>query len=520
MSPWARALRCWMLTATMLGGCARVGPDFQPQQEAWSGQWSSEAVGQASEQRAQADLRQWWQVFGDPILERLIAEADANDAGVKIAGLRVMEARAQLGMALANRYPQMQQAGADAMYVHSRQSGPTTQTSRVWEYSAGVDVGWELDFWGKFARAIESADAAYFAAQANREDVLVLLHAQLAQAYYALRTAEARVRIARENARLQKRSYEITERLFKAGESDELDLQQAKTQYFGTLSSIPELERQIALSRNAVAILLGRPPGPVPELLGAPDKEGVLPRIDRAILDDVPANLLLRRPDIRAAELQIAAQSAQIGVAKADLYPSLTLVGSIGWSASSLPGTQNGLLLVGGPSVRWNIFDYGRIHNNVRVQDARLQQLIVVYQNDVRVAARQADDAASGLIKALERDEILREAAHSADRSLTLANALFREGYSDFQRVLDAQRALFAQQDAYLVNRSNAVGYLIDLYKALGGGWYTEQPLIDAATREQMQRRTDWGDLLAAPPRTPPAPFNATAIPARANGHE
>ncbi|ABF08591.1 NodT family efflux transporter outer membrane factor (OMF) lipoprotein [Cupriavidus metallidurans] len=511
MLPQGRVFRCWMLAATMLAGCARVGPDFQPQHETWSGQWTSEAIGQASEAGDQPDMRQWWQVFNDPVLEHLITEADANDAGVRIAGLRVMEARAQLGMALAGRYPQMQQAGADAMYVHSRQSGPTAQTARVWEYSAGVDVGWELDFWGKFARAIESADAAYFAAQANHENVLVLLHAQLAQTYYALRTAEARVRIARENARLQKRSYEITERLFKAGESDELDLQQAKTQYFGTLSSIPELERQIALSRNAVAILLGRPPGPIPELGEASGKEGVLPRIDRAILQDVPANLLLRRPDIRAAEFQIAAQSAQIGVAKADLYPSVTLVGSIGWSATSLPGTQNGLLLVGGPSLRWNIFDYGRIHNNVRVQDARLQQLILTYQNDVRVAAREADDAASGLLKALEREEILREAAYSAERSLTLANTLFKEGYSDFQRVLDAQRALFAQQDAYLVNRSNAVGYLIDLYKALGGGWYSEQPLVDPATRDQMRQRTDWGDLLDEPPRTPPTSNNTTA---------
>jgi NodT family efflux transporter outer membrane factor (OMF) lipoprotein len=509
-----------MVTATMLGGCAHVGPDFQPQHEQWSGQWSSEAITQASDQQAQPDMRQWWQVFGDPVLERLIAEADANDAGVKVAGLRVMEARAQLGMALAGRYPQQQQVTADAMHIRSRQSGPTAQASRVWEYSAGVNVGWELDFWGKFARAIESADAAYFASLANREDVLVLLHAQLAQAYYALRTAEARVRIARENAQLQKRSFEITERLFKAGESDELDLQQAKTQYLGTLSSIPELERQIALSHNAVAILLGRPPGPLPELAQAQGRVGILPRIDRAILQDVPANLLLRRPDIRAAELQIAAQSAQIGVAKADLYPSLTLVGSIGWSANSLPGTQNGLLLVAGPSLKWNIFDYGRIHNNVRVQDARLQQLIVMYQNDVRVAAREADDAASSLIKALEREDILRDAARSAERSLTLANTQFKEGYSDFQRVLDAQRALFAQQDGYLVNRSNAVGYLIDLYKSLGGGWYTEQPLVDAATRDQMKRRTDWGDLLEEPPRAPSAPIKPIVTPQGANGHE
>ncbi|GJG94226.1 efflux transporter outer membrane subunit [Cupriavidus pauculus] len=492
----APPVRAWLALAALLGGCARVGPDFQPQNEAWSAGWHSDAVDQASTRRAAPDLRQWWQVFGDPVLEALMAQADAGNADVRVAGLRVMEARAQLGIALAGRYPQMQQASASAMYVNSRQSGPTAQTARLWEYSAGVDVGWELDFWGRFARAIESADGAYFAAQANREAVLVLLHAQLATTYFAVRTAEARLRIARENARLQHRSFEITERLFKGGESDELDFQQARTQYLGTLSSVPELENQIGQARNALVILLGRPPGPLPELDGAPERAGQLPLIDRAVLQDVPASLLLRRPDIRAAEWRIAAQSAQIGVARADLYPSVSLMGSIGWSATSLPGTQNGLLLVGGPSVRWNIFDYGRIVNNVRVQDARLQQLIVDYQAAVRQAAREADDAASGLAKALQRERILGEAAQSAERSLSLANTLFREGYSDFQRVLDAQRALFAQQDGYLVNRGNAVNYLIALYKALGGGWDTSAPLLDAATRTQMQQRTDWGDLL------------------------
>jgi outer membrane protein TolC len=139
----------------------------------------------------------------------------------------------------------------------------------------------------------------------------------------------------------------------------------------------------------------------------------------------------------------------------------------------------------------------------VRVQDARLQQLIVAYQDSVRQAAREADDAASGLVRALQRDAILRDAAYAAQRSLALANALFREGYSDFQRVLDAQRALFSQQDTYLLNRGDAVNFLIALYKALGGGWYTAQPLVDDATREQMRKRVSWGDLLDEAPRAP-----------------
>ena len=154
------------------------------------------------------------------------------------------------------------------------------------------------------------------------------------------------------------------------------------------------------------------------------------------------------------------------------------------------------------------MFDHGRIVNNVRVQDARLQQLTVGYQNIVREAAREADDTATALIAGLQRDRILNDAQGAARRSLKLANTIYREGYSDFQRVLDAQRALFAQQDAYIVNRSNAAGSLIALYKALGGGWYTEQPLVDSATRAQMQQRTDWGDLL----NEPDAP-SAAAIP-------
>jgi len=499
MWPHTRANLVLLIGALWLSGCARVGPDFQPQHEAWTEHWSTPALEQASEPLSQPDARKWWQVFADPTLEHLIAEADAHNAGVQIAGLRVMEARAQLGIAQSGRYPQAQVASGDLLYRDRRESGgQNPQRKSFWQYSAGFDVGWELDFWGRFSRAIESADAAWFGAKANYEDALVLLHAQMAETYYALRTAEARLRIARDNARLQKRSYEITEKLFKSGETDELDFQQAKTQYLSTLSSIPDLESQIMRAHNALAVLIGQPPGPLPELA---QNEGVVPLIDRAVLQDVPANLLLRRPDIRAAEQQVAAQSALIGVAEADLYPSVTLLGSIVWSAGSLEGIPNGLTLIGGPSLRWNVFDHGAIKNNVRVQDARLQQLIVAYQDDVRQAAREADDAASGLTKALERDAILRDAELAAKRSLALANALYREGYSDFQRVLDAQRALSTQQDTYLVNRSNAVSDLIALYKALGGGWYSEQPLVDPASRQQMQKRTDWGDLLDQPGR-------------------
>ncbi|WP_267225945.1 TolC family protein [Dyella silvae] len=516
--------RLGLACVACLTGCVMVGPDFHPQHEEWVEHWDDPVFEKAISQQSQPDFSQWWHVFGDQNLERLMTEADAHNANLKIAGLRVLEARAQLGIAQSGRYPQVQQIGGDALYTKSKHSGGGgANSSGSWQYGVGFDIGWELDFWGRFRRAIEAANASYFASQANHDAVLVLLHAQVADTYFTMRTAEARLKIARENAALQKRSLEITDALFKSGQTDELDLQQAKTQYLSTLSTIPNFESQITLAQHALSTLIGRPPGPLPELNEQPGKEGVIPLVDRAVLQDVPANLLLRRPDVRAAELYMASQSALIGVAKADLYPTVTLLGTLAWSASSSSGTPSSILsasevagspsklaLAVGPSVTWNVFDHGRIVNNVRVQDARLQQLTVAYQDTVRQAAREADDAATGLIAALQRDSALFDAEKAASRSLSLANTVYREGYSDFERVLDAQRALAAQQDAYVVNRSNAVGSLIALYKAVGGGWHTEQPMIDPATREQMEQRTNWGDLIKeesnAPSTTVPTP--------------
>ncbi|RON57710.1 efflux transporter outer membrane subunit [Pseudomonas frederiksbergensis] len=509
-------IRSGPLLLLVLGfsGCARVGPDFQPPGEEWVKHWSTPALEHASERGESPDLRQWWQVFNDPVLDQLITDADAHNSSLKIAGLRVMEARAQLGIAQAGRYPQLQQANVDLLYAERRQySGSNPKNSSFWQFSEGFDVGWELDFWGRFSRAIESSDASYFAAQANYEDVLVLLRAQVADTYFSLRTTEARLRVARDNTRQQKRSLEITRKLFNSGQTAELDLQQAKTQYLGTLASIPNLEDQLHRTRNALAVLTGQAPGELPQVT---DNEELIPLLDRAVLQDVPANLLLRRPDVRAAELNVAAQSALIGVAVSDFYPSLTLLGSIVWTASSVGGTPNNLDFVGGPSLRWNLFDHGQISNNVRVQDARLQQLIESYRDTVRQAAREADDAAGGLSKSLERERILRQAEVAAKRSLVLARAQYTEGFSDFQRVLDAQRALLEQQDNYLISRSNAVSNLIALYKALGGGWYAAQPIVDRATQKQMEKRTDWGDLLDEPAATQPA----FPLPDKVNNHE
>lgn len=496
--------RCYGLGLLMiLAGCTQVGPDFEKPQDPWLDSWNTPLLEQAGRFAPAPDLQQWWRVFGDPTLEGLIAEADANNTNLRVAGLRIAEARAQLAIVQTGRYPQLQQLNAQSLYLKQDQSGTSTARDSVfWQSSVGFDIGWEIDFWGRFSRAIESADAVYFASQANYADAMLLMRAQVADTYFALRTAEARLDIAQENAKRQERSLQITERLFRHGENDELDWQQARTQYLATLATIPEFENQLNALRNVLCSLLGRPPGPLPELQA---RHGQLPLPDRAVLQDVPASLLQRRPDIRVAEQAVAAQSALVGVAEADLYPQLSLLGSIGWTFLSTSHLPNTFDLVAGPSLIWNPFDYGRRKNAVRVEDARLQQLIELYHQSVREAAHEADDAASGLVRSLQSASIRQDASQAAQRSLALASSQYQEGFADFQRVLDAQQLLLQQQDGYLVSRGNAVSSLVSLYKALGGGWDNKRKPIDPGTRQKMQNRTDWGDLLDDPAPTDPA---------------
>jgi NodT family efflux transporter outer membrane factor (OMF) lipoprotein len=368
--------------------------------------------------------------------------------------------------------------------------------------SAGFQAGWELDFWGKFKRGIEAADAGYFASIAQYDDLQVLMAAQVASQYCLIRTVEARLVIARENAALQKRSLEIAERLFKGGDESELDVQQATAQYLATLATVPALEGAQRQAENALAALLARAPGPLPEMAA---QSYVIPQAPLGVIVDIPADLLRRRPDVRAAELQMAAQSALIGVSKADLYPSISLLGSVGVSASSTSASKLSWGL--GPSVVWNVFNRGRLRNAVLVQDARFQQLYEQYQDTVLRAAREIDDAAIDFFKTGEQILLLIESVKAARRSVEIANIQYREGLADFERVLDSQRTLFGQQDILVTNRGSLTQNLISLYKAMGGGWEQgrTRPVLDDATRETMGQRSKWKGILDAPLPAPGA---------------
>jgi NodT family efflux transporter outer membrane factor (OMF) lipoprotein len=334
--------------------------------------------------------------------------------------------------------------------------------------------------------------------------------AQVAALYCSIRTVEARLVIARENAALQKRSLEITERLFKGGSESELDVQQAKAQYLGTLSTIPQLEGGLRQTQNALSTLLARAPGPLPEMAAGKD---VIPQAELAVIVDMPADLLRRRPDVRAAEMQLAAQSALIGVSVADLYPSISLLGSLGLSDTSLRGSPRVLSWALGPSLVWNVFDHGRLTNTVLLQDARFQQLYEQYQDAVLRAAREVDDAAVGFAKTGEQIALLADAVKAAQRSLDIATIQYREGLTDFQRVLDSQRTFFSQQELLVTSRGNLTQSLIALYKAMGGGWEQgrSRPVLDDVTRETMEQRSDWKGMLAAPLPAPGADAQPTS---------
>jgi NodT family efflux transporter outer membrane factor (OMF) lipoprotein len=476
-----------------------VGPDFQRPDVPWLETWrggSPELTAAIEPSVPAAPQDEWWQVFNDPALSQVVAEAQRSNPSVRLAGTRIMEARAQLGIAGSGLYPQLQQVSGQALWVGQDASGRPGQA--FGSYGAAFDIAWEMDFWGRFRRGIEAADAAYFASIAQYDDVQVLVAAQAASLYASIRTFELRLRIAHENAALQKRSLEITERLFASGNESELDVQQAKSLYLGTLSTIPELEGAVRQAQNALNVLLGRPPGPLPEMTAGREQ---IPQAGLEVIVEMPADLLRRRPDVRTAEMQLAAQSALIGVSEAALYPSIALVGTLGISATSQDASVTTLSWGAGPALAWNVFDYGRLKNQVLVQDARFQQLHELYQDTVLRAARELDDAAVSFAKSRAQVELLEQAVQAAKRSLDIATIQFQEGLVDFERVLDSQRTLFNQQERLVTTRGSVTQSLISLYKAMGGGWQTarSRDVLDEATRASMSERSNWKELLAAP---------------------
>ena len=487
-----------------------VGPDFVKPEAPVEKEWL-EARNAAIKTEA-SDYKDWWAVFNDPVLNNLVETAYQQSLPLQILGIRILQARAQLGVVIGNLYPQQQQGRGGADYNRISENSPNSLNidDSFWQYNVGFDAAWELDIWGKFRRAIESGVANMETAIANYDDVLVSLTSEVARTYVLLRTYEERLEIARQNVKIQKRSLEIAEIRFKAGAVTMLDVAQAKSLLKSTEALVPRFEAAIRQAKNAMAILLGKLPGEIDYMIGGAKR---IPKTPTTIVVDIPAELLRRRPDIRLAEYQIATQTPLIGVSKADLFPAFELFGSFGLSTSTSKNTKSGgpdgssfsdlfeadsFEFFGGPSLRWNLFNYGRISNRVRVEDALLQQLIVNYEDTVIRAHQEVEDSMIGFLKKQQEAGFLNDSVKAAERSVDLSMFQYKEGMVDYQRVLDSQRFLSDQQDGWTATRGEVILNLVALYKALGGGWQIRegQNFVSKDNMEEMEKRTNWGDLL------------------------
>lgn len=495
---------------TALGACTNVGPAFVKPEVAVVPAWTVEE--QAQFDAAKAANAAWWRAFNDPTLDKLVDQAWGQNLTVRAAGLRIAQARAQLALAVGLKWPQTQEAFGQATAEQISGTTPNIERSdrNFSEFQAGFDASWELDFWGRY-RNIQRAEAAnYLTTIADYNGALVTLSADVARTYALIRMYETQLAITEKNVRLQAEGYRIAEVRFRQGATSELDPNQARTQLETTRVAIPGYQIRLRQAQNALSTLLGQPPGTVQELLDAGRGIPVAPATAAV---GMPAELLRRRPDIRSAEFAALAQSAVVGVATADLYPSISLSGSIGLLLSrGARGASSGFNDSGfysfGPNFRVPILDYDRTRNRIRIEDARLQELLVSYEDVVLRAQQEAEDGLVGFVKAHEQAAFAQNATTAAQSSVDIAFVQYREGAVDFQRVIDAMRLLLQDEITLAQAQSDIATNLISLYKALGGGWelHKDQPYIPEKARTEMEERTNWGDLLSSPP--PPETLN------------
>ncbi|MFZ2448613.1 MAG: efflux transporter outer membrane subunit [Syntrophobacteraceae bacterium] len=517
-SDWRKGFVLVLLACCVpLSGCIKVGPDFLRPKTAVSPKWM-----EAGDQRLKsgaADYRAWWKEFNDPVLDRIIDRAYGANLSLRVAGVRVLEARAQLGIAVGGLYPQTQQATGSLAFNRTSEVSPSSAASlgglqqqhSYWQDQGNFNISWELDFWGKFRRAVESADAGLLAAVADYDSTLVGLTADAASTYIRIRTLEKRLAIARQNADTQAESLLLAETRFKGGVTSERDVEQARTALYNTLATIPGLEAQLRQAKNALCVLMGLPPD---DLAGFLEGPGEIPTPPLQVAVGIPADLIRRRPDLRSAEFQAAAQSARIGIAKADLLPAFSLTGSFGLLSSSVGTfsladmfTMKAGTVTTGPGFQWNILNYGRITNAVRVEDAKFQELLISYQDTVLRAQQEVEDSLAGFLRAQETADYLAQSALAAQRSLDLAFIQYRQGSTDFTTVLVAQQALHVTQDSFANALGNISGNLVLVYRALGGGWQIREgrDFVPEEIKAAMAKRTNWGNLLTPASHTPPA---------------
>jgi outer membrane protein, multidrug efflux system len=458
-----------------LAGCT-VGPNYHRPNASVSAHWGEPMSG-GETNSSTASVAAWWKNFNDAELNSVIERAIQSNLDLRIASARVREARAEYQVASADLWPTV---GTSASYQRQRQTKnqpiigafdlPANVPFENNIYQAGFDASWEVDVFGGTRRATEAARAEVAAVEFGRRDTVVTLLAEVARNYVEARSYQRRLAIAQQNIHAQEESLAVTEKRFTNGVVPELDVQQAATLVATTHAEIPTLEIGLQISIHRLGVLLGQPPEALMEELStiAP-----IPTPPPEVPVALPSELLLRRPDVQKAERQLAAATAQIGVATADLFPKFSLTGMAGFQSVSASDWFSGASKFWsvGPTVQWRIFDAGRIRANIKVQDARQEQALANYEKTVLQSFEDVENALVGYTKEQLRLRSLEDAEKSSQASLRVANQLYANGLANFINVLDAERSMFQIQDQ-LVQSQRAVSMnLISLYKALGGGW-------------------------------------------------
>lgn len=461
----ATVLLLLLVSLFMLASCA-VGPDYQPPETDTSDDFA-EIRGALN--IAQPEIK-WWQGLQDELLNWLVGKAIDNNKDLRVAQANVRIVRAQLGEGIFEFFPIIPgQASASRQQISQDTSSPGIQR-RDTIYDASFDATWELDFFGRVRRSVESLAAEVDSAEYALRNVFVTVTAEVGRAYMELRGAQYRLDVAGRNAENQHQTYQLTKDMLEGGRGTDLDIARAQAQLESTLASIPPLQGEITRAINRISVLVGEQPYLLRQQLQQAKSLPVLPAV---IGVGDPASLLRRRPDIATAERQLASTTARIGVATADLFPRVTLLGSYGSrsvSVSTIANTSAEIFSIG-PSITWAAFDLGRVRARILAADARAEAQLATYEQTVLTALEETENAFSNYTRARERMEHLEIAAKASDKAADLARLRYRNGVDSFLNVLDAESRLLTAQDALAQIATESGVALVAIYKALGGGW-------------------------------------------------
>ncbi len=464
------------LIAVLLGatGCM-VGPNYRRPDVVAPPSWGELATTAPPAGRSDAiaggSPTAWWTTFDDELLTSIIARTVESNLTLQQAEARVREARASRRIAAADLWPQVEALGSYTRERTSKNGLSTGGPGRVFNlFQAGFDANWEVDVFGGNRRAVEAADASVEAAEDDRNAVLVSLMGEVGLDYVTYRSLQQRVALATQNVTAQQGTLDLTRRLFNAGLAPEIDVQRAAAQVATTASTIPLLDQQAAQAMHVLSVLLGQPSMTLQQELTA---VGPIPKPPAQVAVGLPSELLLRRPDVARSERQLAAQTAEIGVARRDLFPRFFITGAASLQSvrsSDFFDWQSRLLSLA-PSVSWPIFEGGRIRANIALQTATQQELLAAYEGVVLQAFQDVEDALVAFSHEQATRDQLEDAVRANRRAAELARNLYAQGLTDFLTVLVAEESLFTSQDTLAQTQRDVALELVALYKAVGGGW-------------------------------------------------